>query len=151
MSLLEHLAGKWVMQGPIGGKQVTHDVEAHWLLNGEYLQLHEVSREKAAGGGTAYEAIVLLGWDTEELRYACLWLDTTSGNGLRGGPLGHGTRTGDSILYIFQLSPTESIHTTFRYSRNSDTWQLVIDDVKDDKADRFADVKLVRARESAVK
>src|SRR5579872_4632366 len=31
--LLDHLAGNWVLQGTIAGKETTHDVEAAWVLN----------------------------------------------------------------------------------------------------------------------
>ena len=54
--LLDHLTGNWVMKGMIGGKAVTHDVDASWLLNREYLQLHEVSRERTVSGAPSYEA-----------------------------------------------------------------------------------------------
>src|SRR5580692_10114406 len=58
--LLDHLAGSWILQGTIGGHQITHDVESEWVLNHEYLKLHETSREKNAQGQPAYEAIILI-------------------------------------------------------------------------------------------
>ena len=65
IALLDHLAGHWVMTGTLGGKRITHDVDATWVLKREYLQFHEVSRDKDASGVPAYEAIVLLGWDAK--------------------------------------------------------------------------------------
>ncbi|HEX9105800.1 MAG TPA: hypothetical protein VF832_01195, partial [Longimicrobiales bacterium] len=62
-SLLEHMAGRWVLSGTIDRQQATHDVVAEWVLGHEYLRLSEVSRERAAAGGPAYEAIVFLGID----------------------------------------------------------------------------------------
>ncbi len=47
-SLLDHMIGKWVLQGTIAGKETTHDVIAEWVLSHQYLQLHETSREKKA-------------------------------------------------------------------------------------------------------
>ena len=44
--LLDRLAGSWILQGTIGGHETTHDIEAEWVLNHEYLRLHETSREK---------------------------------------------------------------------------------------------------------
>ena len=32
LDLLDHLAGQWVLQGTIAGKQTTHDVQAEWVL-----------------------------------------------------------------------------------------------------------------------
>jgi hypothetical protein len=134
------------MKGVIGGKQVTHDVDAAWLLNREYLQMHEVSRETRASGEPSYEAIVIIGWDTKSQRYACLWLDTTGGDGLRSEAIAHATRTGDSLPFIFRISSSELLRTTFKYSSNSDTWQVVIDDETNGKAERFADLELRRTR-----
>jgi hypothetical protein len=54
--LLNHLAGNWVLEGVLGKSQVTHDITAEWILNHEYLRLHEVSREKNKNGDPAYEA-----------------------------------------------------------------------------------------------
>src|SRR5208282_4812975 len=31
--LLDHLAGKWVLQGTIAGQETTHDVDADWVLD----------------------------------------------------------------------------------------------------------------------
>lgn len=59
-SLLDHLAGNWVLRGKIAGKQTTHDVQGHWILRHEYLELHEISREKNSQGEPAYEATILV-------------------------------------------------------------------------------------------
>src|ERR1039457_4152769 len=44
--LLDRLTGSWILQGTIAGHQTTHDIESEWVLNHEYLRLHETSREK---------------------------------------------------------------------------------------------------------
>ncbi len=141
--LLDRLAGNWVRQGVIGGKPTTHDVEADWVLNREYLRLHEVSRAKKNNGDPAYEAIVFIGWDSKAQEYRCLWLDNTSGGGL-SVPTARAQPQEHVIPFVFVISSTESLHTTFTYDPASGTWKWTIDDVKDGKADRFADVTLRR-------
>jgi hypothetical protein len=81
-SLLDHMAGKWILQGTIAGKETTHDMIIEWVLGHQYVRLQEISREKNANGESAYEAIVFIGWDQSMNQYACLWLDVTGG-GLR--------------------------------------------------------------------
>jgi hypothetical protein len=76
-SLLNRMIGKWVLQGQIDGKETTHDIDAEWVLNHEYLRLHEVSRERNANGDPAYEAIVFFSWDAHSGEYSCQWLDST--------------------------------------------------------------------------
>jgi hypothetical protein len=145
VQLLDHLAGTWVMRGTIGGKQTTHDVEATWVLNREYLRLHEVSREKDSSGKPLYEAIVFMSWDAKSQQYACLWLDSTGGGGLSAPGIAHGKQAGNSIPLLFTLSPTDSLHTTFTYSESPRTWQLLIDEDNNGKVDHFADVTLTKA------
>jgi hypothetical protein len=144
--LLDHLKGRWVLQGMIAGKQTTHDVEADWVLKQEYLRLHEVSREKDAKGDPAYEAIVFVAWDDKAQEYACLWLDSTAGGGLTAQGIAHGKRSRDSIPFLFTLSPSDSIRNTFVYDRNTDTWKWQIDTETNGKTERFADVTLSRAK-----
>jgi len=141
--LLDRLAGTWVLNGVIGGKEATHDVDAAWMLNREYLQLHEVSREKKAND-QPYEAIVFISWDAKAQEYRCLWLDNTEGGGL-SVPAARAKREDHAIPFVFVVSGGE-MHTTFTYDKTSDRWNWTIDDVKDGKADRFADVTLSRRR-----
>ena len=145
-ALLNHLAGTWILQGTIAGKQTTHDVQAAWVLNHEYLQVHEISREKNAGGGAAYEAIIYIGWDAKAKQYVCLWLDTTSGDGLSSGIIARANQSGDSIPFLFNISASDQIRTTFRYDKTGGTWQWVIDNVDNGRTQRFADVRLSPVR-----
>src|SRR4051812_50179294 len=62
-SLFPRLVGHWVLRGTIARQQTVHDVTFEWLLGREYVQMHEVSRERAPTGTAAYEAVVLFGRD----------------------------------------------------------------------------------------
>jgi hypothetical protein len=146
LNLLDRMTGSWVLKGTIGGKQVTHDVEAAWVLRREYMQIHEVSREKDADGQPSYEAIIFLSWDPKAGQYTCLWLDSTSGAGLTNGVTRKASPAPNSIPLVFTLSATESIHTTFAYADARDTWRWIIDDITNGKTDRFADVELTRTK-----
>ena len=116
------------------------------MLKREYLRLHEISREKDARGDPAYEAIVFVSWDPKTQEYICLWLDSTAGGGLSAQGLAHGKKSGDSIPFLFTISPSDSIHNTFVYDRGADSWKWLIDNDANGKTERFADVKLARAR-----
>src|ERR1700683_433446 len=82
-ALMDHLAGRWTMAGTLGGKQTTHDVDATWVLKHEYIQFHEVSRERGADGGPAYEGIAYLSWHVKTSEFMCLWLHTNPRGRLR--------------------------------------------------------------------
>lgn len=145
-NLLDRLEGHWLLKGNIAGKSTVHDVQAHWILHHEYLELREVSREKDAQGEPAYEAKILVSWDQKTKQYACLWLDSTAGGALTSQVTCRANPSKNSIPFVFTISPADSVHTTFAYRESSDTWQWLIDDVTDGKTSRFADVELSRAR-----
>src|ERR1700683_3582561 len=77
--LLDHLSGKWVLQGTVGKQTVTHDFDAEWVLQHHYLRFHEVSREKNDKGEPSYDATVFIGWNEKTKQYACVWLDVYGG------------------------------------------------------------------------
>jgi len=63
LSLLDRMVGHWVLKGVVHGLETTHDVDMDWVLNHEYLRIHEVSRERNGEGLPVYEAYVTLGRD----------------------------------------------------------------------------------------
>ena len=122
--LLDRRVGTWVLRGAIAGAQTTHDVVCEWVLGHQYVRLHEVSREKGAGGQPAYEAIVFIGRDEKTGSYACLWLDSTGGGGLAAQAIGHGPRRGDEIALLFKGADGSAFHTTFALDRESGAWRI---------------------------
>ena len=144
--LLDYLAGHWILQGTIAGRETTHDIESEWLLNHEYLRLHETSREKNAQGQPAYEAIIFIEWDQSSSEYKCLWLDSTGGGAL-SAPISRGKRDGDEIAFLFMDKEKEKdsgVRTRFVYNKSDDTWNWLIDNEDAGKLTPFARVKLTR-------
>jgi hypothetical protein len=143
-ALLDRMVGKWVLRGTIAGKETTHDIEAAWVLNREYMRLHEASRELSATGKPAYEAIVFISWDQRSGEYACLWLDSTTGGGLSAPGIAHGKRSGDTIPLVFNFTGGGTFHTTFIYDRHTGTWKWVMDDETGGNLQPFARVTLTK-------
>jgi hypothetical protein len=143
-SLLNHLIGNWVLRGQIAGKETVHDVAFQWVLDGEYVQMHEVSRERAPAGTPAYEAIVYLGRDPRTQEYRSLWLDNTAYGGFDPAGVGRGKAAADSIAFVFADSPTSGFRTTFLYDRATDSWAWHMDNVDARGRRPFARVTLTR-------
>ena len=142
--LLDRLTGSWILQGTIAGRETTHDIESEWVLNHEYLRLHETSREKDVQGQPAYEAIIFIEWDNSASEYRCLWLDSTGGGGLSAQPA-RGKRSNDKIVFLFRDKNKDSgIQTTFAYSKATDSWNWLIDNEDAGKLTPFARVRLTR-------
>ncbi len=144
-SLFDRLIGRWVLRGTIANQQTTHDVTFEWLLGREYVQMHEVSRERAADGKPAYEAVVLFGRDPQSGEYACLWLDNTGASAFDAKGIGRGAVAGDSIPFLFKYSATDSFHNTFVYDRTADSWRWNMDNDSSGVRRPFARVALTRA------
>lgn len=142
-SFLDRMTGHWVLSGTIAGRQTTHDVDADWVLNREYIRLHETSREESPNGSPAYEAIVFIGWDKNTDEYCVLWLDTTSGTGLNSPVIGRGKLSGHQIAFLFKM-PEGDFHTIFAYDNSSGTWKWIMDGEQNGKLSPFARVTLVR-------
>ena len=142
-TLLDHLAGDWVMTGTIAGDPVVNDIDADWVLAGHYQRFHDFSREREESGERAYEATVFIGWDAETERFACLWLDVTGGEGLSNGVIGYAAQVGDTIPFVFDVGEY-AIHNTFVYHRDADAWEWTIVNVSGEERSEFAHVTLER-------
>lgn len=143
-SLFPRLVGHWVLRGTIARQPTVHDVDFEWLLGREYVQMHEVSRERAPNGTPAYEAVVLFGRDPKSGRYACVWMDNTAAAAFPPEGTGRGAVEGDSISFLFEYTATTSFHTTFLYDRSSDAWQWHMDNDSLGVRRPFARVTLTR-------
>lgn len=142
--LLAHLIGHWVLRGPMAGAPVVHDVTFRWVLDSEYIEMHEVSRERTRAGTPAYEAIVYLVRDPKTHEYAALWLDNTAAASFGQAGVGHAKARGDSIAFVFEDSPSSRFHNTFIYDRASDTWAWHMDNDSAGVRKMFARVTLKR-------
>ena len=146
-ALLDHMTGHWVLTGTIAKKPTTHDVDVDWILKREYIRIHEVSREKDADGGPAYEAWIYLVWDATKSEYAILWLDNTAPFNFAAEGIGHAKPEGDRIPILFKDTDGGGIHTTFSYDRARDSWSWTIDNAdKAGKLSPFANVALTRKK-----
>jgi hypothetical protein len=125
-ALLDSLVGHWVLTGTIGKKTTTHDVTATWVLNHQYLEFQEISREKNKDGTPVYEAAVYIAWDQPTSEYVCAFLDVFGD--ISTESFGHAPRKGDSIALVFQdRKDTGKFHNTLTYRRADDSWTMNMD------------------------
>src|SRR5271166_3315423 len=126
--LLDHLSGKWVLQGTVGKQPVTHDFDAEWVLQNHYLRFLEVSREKNDKGKPQYEAMVSVGWNEKTKQYACVWLDVYGG--LNVESIGVATPKENELAFVFRDEHGETTFTnTFIYDPKTNTWKDLLDNV----------------------
>lgn len=140
--LVEHMAGAWKMEGQVMGRDAHHEVEAEWVLNHQFIRIHEKTGAGAPAAEHKYDAIWFLGYDPISERYVLHLLDVF---GARfSETLGYGTRDGNAIRFIFEY-PDGPFHTTFRWSPEKGSWEWLMEQKdKDGKWTSFADLKLTR-------
>jgi len=139
--LVDKMTGDWIMTGTISGKQVTHDVHAEWVLNHQYVRIHEVSRERNDKGQPAYEAEVYVAWNQQAKQYTCVWLDVYGGATTES--LGYAKPDGDTIAFV--IKGDDIFHTTFIYDATTNSWEWRMDsEKKDGTLKPFARLKLTK-------
>ena len=139
--LLDHLAGKWLLQGTIAGQNITHDVNAEWVLDHHYLAIQEVSREKNSKGEPQYEATIYIAWNEPTKEYACVWLDVYGG--LATESIGVASPNENDLLFVFKNEKSEvTFKNDFVYDPKSKTWEWRMDNIANGIAKPFARVKL---------
>jgi hypothetical protein len=140
--LLDKMLGNWVLTGTITGKPVTHDVAIRWVLNHQFVEIHEVSQEKTSNGSPQYEAWVFLGWDSPKNRYVVHWIDVFGGG---FSSRGYAPKEESSIPIVFE-SDDGKFHTTFSLNRNTNIWFWAMDNEQNGKLREFARLKMVRKK-----
>jgi len=121
-ALLDHMVGSWRLTGRIAGQAADHRVEAGWVLNHQFLRIHET--DQATAGQPAYEAMVFIGYDNAGERYVAHWIDIYGGR--FSETLGYGKREGDAIAFTFDY-PDGAFHTVFRFEAPTATWRWEMD------------------------
>jgi hypothetical protein len=141
--LLDHLVGRWLLQGTIAGRQTTHDITGEWVANHQYLRLHEVSREKAADGTPQYDAFIHIGWDEEKKVYPIIFLDNFWG--IDSASIGAAAPKENELLFVWKDDKGATGFTNdFLYDPKTDSWQWIMDNVVEGAHKGFGRVTLTR-------
>lgn len=141
--LLDHLAGKWVLRGTIGGKETTHDVNAEWVLDHHYLAIHEASRERNGKSEPQYAATIYIAWNEATKDYACVWLDVYGG--LNSTSIGIASPKENELPFVFKDEKGEvSFKNDFVYDAKTNTWEWRMDNVANGVSKPFGRVKLTQ-------
>lgn len=141
-SLVEHMAGSWIVGGNVMGHEAHHEIHAEWVFNHQFLRIEEKTSASAPVGEHPYEAVWFLGYDAVSERYVLHLLDQFGGR--FSETLGYGVRDGNEIRFVFEY-PDGPFHTTFRWDPDKNTWRWLMEQKdKNGKWSSFADLKLSR-------
>ena len=121
--LLDQMVGSRKLTGRIAGQPADHAVNAEWVLNHQFLRIHEKSNTSSPDG-TTYETMVFVGYDNASERYVVHWIDIYGGR--FSETLGYGKRDGNAIRLTFEY-PDGPFHTAFLWDSNAKTWRWEMD------------------------
>jgi hypothetical protein len=120
---LEHLLGSWTLTGTMGTKRLNQRVDANWVLQGEFLQMHFVQDGPAPQGQVPYEAIYMLGFDREAKKYVLQLFDTFGPAYSR--TIGIGTRQGNAVEFLFDY-PDGLFSNLFSWEPETGHWTMLL-------------------------
>jgi len=140
--LVERLAGTWKVEGQVMGRDAHHELHADWVLNHQFLEIHEQTAATAASTESRYEALWFLGYDAISERYVLHLMDVF---GTRySETLGYGTREGNYIRFVFEY-PDGPFHTNYLWNPGEGAWEWRMEQKdKDGKWTPFANLRLTR-------
>ncbi len=144
--LVDHMAGTWKMEGQVMGRPAHHEVQAEWVLNHQFLRIHEKTAADAPAAESRYESMWFLGYDPVSERYVLHLFDVF---GTRfSETLGYGSRDSDAIRFVFEY-PDGPFRTVFRWLAEKDSWQWAMEQKnKEGQWTPFAELKMVRVPKS---
>jgi hypothetical protein len=117
--LLDKMVGHWTMNGTLMGRPTMHTVEAKWVLNHQFLGIHEWGPPDPKTGKPQYEAMPMIGYDNMSERYVAHWIDVFGGR--FSETLGYGKRVGNEIDFIFEY-PDGPFHTNLIWDAALGQW-----------------------------
>ena len=137
-ALLQKLEGRWDLVREVRGEVVRNTLEASWVLNHQFLQVHMLDTAKPP----AYEALVLIGFDARTQEYVAHWTDSWGGE---FAAVGRGRRQGDAVEFRFEY-PDGPFFNTFRWDATNGSWTFVGGNVdRDGRRVPFLKDRLTRA------
>jgi Protein of unknown function (DUF1579) len=141
--LLDNLQGQWTLKGTIVGHPGDAELDAAWVLNHQFLKIHEKGTA-VIPGRPLYEAEVYIGYDNSSERYVTHWIDIYGGR--FSETLGYGTRSGNSIKFVFEY-PDGPFHNTFTWNPDSQSWRFLLEQKNaEGKWSLFADRMAVKTK-----
>lgn len=125
-SFLDNLVGRWRISRKIRGTVVGNSLEATWVLQHRFVQLHMRDVKEPS----EYEALVLIGYEEKTERYVAYWCDSF---GPDYAAAGFGKRLGNKIQFVFKYSDGP-FYNTFAWNPEALTWTFLMESEKRDGA-----------------
>jgi hypothetical protein len=120
---LHRLVGLWTLTGKMGSTELRQKVNARWVIQGQFLEVHCIEAGSATQDQPLYEAVYMLGYDSQSKEYSMHLFDTFGASFAR--TVGIGKRRNDSVEFLFEY-PNGLFSNTFIWNKNSEGWEMLL-------------------------
>ena len=145
--LLNNLVGKWTISGIAHGTAFQNlNLEAEWIMNHQYLQIHEKGTDTVPWLKMPWEAMFLIGYNFNDKRYVVYELNVRGVDEPYEG-FSYATRSGNKFKISSKTGSNESINQYFIWEPASKSWHLETRLEKAGKeGDPYLDLKAIAAQ-----
>lgn len=116
LAFLDRLVGRWDVTRTMADGVAHNTLEARWVLGRQFVELHWLDRAEPP----EYEALVLVGYDTQRARFVAHWCDSF---GAGASCDGYGLREGERVEFRFDY-PSGPFFNEFRWHPESGHWSF---------------------------
>jgi hypothetical protein len=120
---LDKLAGSWTLTGNMGLTELRQKVNARWVIQGQFLEVHCIEEGTVTQDQPLYEAVYMLGYDEESEVYSMHLFDTFGARFAQ--TVGNGKRRNDSIEFLFEY-PNSLFSNTFTWNQDTGVWEMLL-------------------------
>jgi hypothetical protein len=117
--LLDNLVGDWKIARRFKTRTAESTAKVEWVLKHQFLSI----KMKDVNNPAQYEANVYVGYDNASDRYVAHWIDVFGGR--FSETLGYGTRSGNSIRFVFEY-PDGPFLNTFTWIPEKKSWTFLM-------------------------
>lgn len=148
--LLNNFVGKWDVSATVHGQKFTLEREAEWVMNHQYLRIHEKSSEVIPWLKIPFERTIFIGYNHLSKRYVVYELTVHGADGpLQPEGFSYADRTGNELKLVIKKGSEPFITQRFTWEPESRSWhfqgRLVIDGKEQEP---HVDQKAVRVKRS---
>ena len=146
-TLLNHFVGKWIVSGTVHGQEFKNiDLQVEWVLNHQFLQIHEKSRDIVPWLQTFYESLLFIGYDQPNNRYVAHLMNVMGGDNQLAYLL-FGKRANNEINLVSQFTDSASgsfDSESFIWQPESKSWHWIAKMVNKGKEEQpYLDLKIL--------
>ncbi|MGD8405380.1 MAG: hypothetical protein PVJ21_17105 [Anaerolineales bacterium] len=120
---LDKLVGSWTLTGNMGSTELRQKVNARWVIQGQFLEVHCIDEGSDTQDQPLYEAVYMLGYHDESEAYSMHLFDTFGASFAQ--TVGNGKRRNDSIEFLFEY-PNGLFSNTFTWNQDTGVWEMLL-------------------------